>query len=83
MALTKEVTHTLPAVGNRTVTLETVDGVQWVRYHVVDNQGEGHSASFTVASVVAANPSIDPAVLAQYLGYFRSHGDAQCGFTEQ
>ena len=83
MALTKEVTHTLPATGNRTVTLETVDGVQWIRYHVVDTLGQGHRESFTVASVVAANPSIDPAVLAQYLGYFRSHGDAQCGFTEQ
>lgn len=82
MALTKAVTHTLPATGNRTVKLETVDGVQWVRYHVLDEQGEGHSESFTVAAVLAANPSIDAGVFATTLTAFRAFGDAACGFAE-
>lgn len=82
MALTKEVTHTLPATGNRTVTLETVDGVQWIRYHVVDNQGQGHRGSFTVQSVLDANPGIDGSVFASTMAIFRAHGDAACGFAE-
>lgn len=82
MALTKEETHTLPATGNRTVTLETVDGAQIVRYHVVDNQGFGHRQSFTVAAVLAANPSIDAGVFAASIAAFRAYGDAACGFVD-
>jgi hypothetical protein len=82
MALTKEVIRTLPATGNRLVTLETVDGVQWVRYHVTDEQGEGHATSFTVAAVLAANPSIDAGVFATSIAAFRAFGDAACGFAE-
>lgn len=82
MALTKEVTHTLPATGNRTVTLETVDGVQWIRYHVLDEQGQGHRVSVTVPSVLAANPGIDGAVFATTIATIRAHCDAACGFVD-
>ena len=84
MALTKAVTHTLPATGSRVVVLETDEsGVQWIRYHVVDQQGQGHRVSLTVPSVLAANQSIDGAVFAATLATIRAHCDAACGFTEQ
>lgn len=82
MTWTKNSTATLPATGSRVVTLETIDGVQWVRYHVTDTAGEGYAASFTVNAVLAANPSIDAGVLATTLAAFRAYGDGQCGFAD-
>jgi hypothetical protein len=82
MTWTKQNTETLPALGNRTVRLSTVDGVQMVNYHVVSNSGQGYDTSFTVAAVLQAHPEIDAAVLATYLAIFRSYGDTACGFAD-
>lgn len=82
MTWTKSSTKTLPATGNRTVTMITEDGVQKIRYQVIDNDGDGHVAQFTVAAVLAAHPEVDAAALATTLAAFRSYGDAQCGFTD-
>jgi len=83
MTWTKNSTATLPATGSRVVKLETVDGVQWVRYHVTDTAGVGYSESFTVAAVLLAHPEIDAGVFAGTLAIFRAYGDTQCGFTDQ
>ncbi len=82
MTWTKSSTKTLPETGNRAVKLYTEGGVQYVDYQVVDNDGDGHAARFTVADVLAAHPEIDAAVLTATLAAFRSYGDAQCGFTD-
>lgn len=82
MTWTKSETKTLPATGNRNVQLTTEGGVQIVRYQVVDNDGDGHAAQFTVAAVLAAHPEIDAAVLTGYLAIFRAYGDTQCGFAD-
>lgn len=83
MTWQKNTTSTLPATGNRDVTLTTENGVQLVRYKVTDEQGEGHVARFTVAAVLAAHPEIDPATLTATLAIFRAYGDTACGFTDQ
>jgi hypothetical protein len=82
MTWTKSQTKTLPATGGRTVKLYTEGGIQYVDYMVVDNDGDGHSARFTVAAVLAAHPEIDAPTLAATLAIFRAYGDAQCGFSE-
>lgn len=82
MTWTKNITKTLPATGSRVVTLETVDGVQWVRYHVTDTSGEGHSESFKVSDVLAEHPEIDAGVFASTLAIFRAYGDTACGFAD-
>jgi len=81
MTWTKAVTKTLPATGSRTVILSTEGATQWVRYSVLDTDGEGHAASFTVADVLSAHPEIDAPTLAATLAIFRAYGDAACGFT--
>lgn len=82
MTWTKNITATLPATGSRVVTVETVGGVQMIRYHVTDTAGEGYSAYFSVADVLAANPSIDGVEFAATIAAFRAYGDTQCGFAD-
>lgn len=79
MTWTKNSTSTLPATGNRTVILTTENGVQTIRYSVIDTDGVGHSTSVTLA----ANPSIDAAVFAANIALIRAYCDGQCGFVDQ
>jgi hypothetical protein len=82
MTWTKNSTKTLPATGSRTVTITTEGGVQYIDYHVIDTDGDGHRARFMVAAVLAAHPEIDGPTLTATIAAFRSFGDAQCGFTD-
>lgn len=82
MTWTKNDTKTLPATGNRTVTITTENGVQMIDYYVVDTAGDGHRTRFSVASVLAAHPEIDAPTLNATLAIFRAYGDTQCGFTD-
>lgn len=82
MTWTKNDTKTLPATGNRTVTITTENGVQTVDYHVVDTAGDGHRTRFTVAQVLADHPEIDVNTLNATLTIFRAYGDTQCGFAD-
>lgn len=83
MTWTKSLTKTLPATGNRTVTMITEEGVQKVRYNVVDTSGEGYTATFTLAQFLADNPSVDAVALAAMMTAVRAYGDGLCGFTDQ
>jgi len=83
MTWTKNSTSTLPATGNRTVILTTENGVQTIRYSVIDTDGVGHTTSVTLAAALAANPSIDAAVFAANVALIRAYCDGQCGFVDQ
>lgn len=82
MTWTKNSTKTLPPTGSRTVTITTENGVQYIEYRVIDTDGDGHHARFTVAAVLQAHPEIDANTFRSTIAAFRSYGDAQCGFTD-
>jgi hypothetical protein len=83
MTWTKNTTSTLPPTGSREILVETIDGVQMIRYHVTDTAGQGYTARFPVSAVLLAHPEIDAGVFAGTLAIFRAYGDTQCGFTDQ
>lgn len=79
MAITKNLTYTLPATGNRESSLtEKADGTRHCVYRATDTGGTVHSAQFSGADIVAAwaanasyfaalqaaNPTVDSAALA-------------------